>query len=465
MVVMLLYHRLKHRAQNVLLLVGSYFFYGCWDWRFLGLILLSTLVDFQVANKIKVSDSLKTKRGWLWLSVVTNLGILGFFKYFGFFSTELQTLLTTIGTPALLPTLDIILPVGISFYTFQTMSYTIDVYRGKCQPADDLLDFAVYVSFFPQLVAGPIERASHFLPQVTSQRITQPGQFQDGLLLVVMGLFKKVVVADNMAILANSIFETPLKELTGLEVLVGIYAFAFQIYGDFSGYSSIARGVSKWLGFDLMVNFRRPYFAINPSDFWLRWHISLSGWLRDYLYIPLGGNRMGGLMTYRNLMLTMLLGGLWHGSNWTYIAWGLFHGIILCLYRFFIYRHPHNEPVQSQSATKLLLIRAGQMFLMFHLVCISWLLFRAESIGQAWGMLNLMMSNFTYTPVISTMLGMILFCAGPLIAFDAWQEYRGDSFSLIDVHWSWRGIVYAYALLMCFCFPPLEPATFIYFQF
>ncbi len=464
-VVMLLYHRFKHRAQNVLLLIASYFFYGCWDWRFLSLIVLSTLVDYVVANKIVASDSQKKRRMLLTISMVTNLGMLGFFKYYGFFAHELVTLFTTIGIPAMLPTFKVILPVGISFYTFQTMSYTIDVYRGDCKPSRNLLDFAVYVSFFPQLVAGPIERAAHFLPQVTSNRVWKPEYFQEGLFLVVMGLFKKIVVADNMAVLVNSIFDTPLEQLSGLEVLVGVYAFAFQIYGDFSGYSSIARGISKWLGFDLMMNFRRPYFAINPSDFWRRWHISLSQWLRDYLYVPLGGNRHGRLNTYRNLMLTMLLGGLWHGANWTFVAWGAFHGIILCLYRLFderrLKRLAANEKIAAPSGTS----RFIQVVWMFHLICISWLLFRAETITQAWGMLQLMTTDFTFTPLVSTMLGMLVFYAGPLLVFEGWLEFRGKHFSLFDVHWSWRGLVYSYAMMMCFCFPPPVAGTFIYFQF
>ncbi len=464
-VVMLLYHRFRHRAQNVLLLVASYFFYGCWDWRFLSLIVLSTLVDYIVANRIVKSDSQKKRRMLLTISMVTNLGILGFFKYYGFFAGELVTLFTAIGIPALLPTFKVILPVGISFYTFQTMSYTIDVYRGHCKPAGNLLDFAVYVSFFPQLVAGPIERAAHFLPQVTSDRIWKPEYFQQGLFLVVMGLFKKIVVADNMAVLVNSIFETPLAELSGLEVLVGVYAFAFQIYGDFSGYSSIARGISKWLGFDLMMNFRMPYFAINPSDFWRRWHISLSQWLRDYLYVPLGGNRHGTFNTYRNLMLTMLLGGLWHGANWTFVAWGAFHGLILCTYRLFDQRRLKRIVTREKGASLSGISRFVQMLLMFHLICISWLLFRAETISQAWGMFGLMVTDFTFTPLVLTMAGMLLFYAGPLIAFEAWLEFQRKSFSLFDIHWGWRAVVYSYALMMCFCFPPPVAGTFIYFQF
>ncbi|WP_237228015.1 MBOAT family O-acyltransferase [Rubinisphaera sp. JC750] len=462
LVVGLLYHRLPHRRQNVLLLIASYFFYGCWDYRFLSLIVLSTLIDYAVALGIQTARGRRKKRLLLTISLCSNLGILAFFKYYGFFAAELDTLFHTIGIPMLLPTLQVVLPVGISFYTFQTMSYTIDVYRGDCKPTRDLLDFAVYVSFFPQLVAGPIERATHFLPQVTHQRAWRPEYFREGLYLVVLGLFKKVFVADNMAVLANAIFATPSSQLTGPEVLVGVYAFAFQIYGDFSGYSAIARGVSKWLGFDLMVNFRMPYFAVDPSDFWRRWHISLSQWLRDYLYIPLGGNRHGSLFTYRNLTLTMLLGGLWHGANWTFIAWGAFHGVLLCAYRLWATRK--SAATKTKQPQKLA-PRLLSMLLMFHLVCISWLLFRAETIAQAGSFAWLMATNFAWTPLATMMLGMVAFYAGPLLLFEAWLEFRGELESLLDVGWVWRGLAYSYALLMCFCFPPPAAATFIYFQF
>ncbi|MCL4123644.1 UNVERIFIED_CONTAM: hypothetical protein GTU68_011358, partial [Idotea baltica] len=325
-VVFALYFRLRHREQNLLLLIASYFFYGCWDWRFLGLISLSTFIDYFIGKAVGESESQKTKKWLVGLSMVSNLSILGFFKYYGFFATELEQLLTSIGAPIMMPTFYVILPVGISFYTFQTMSYTIDVYRGDCEACDSFLDFAVYVSFFPQLVAGPIERAKHFLPQVIAPRTITADHFKQGLLLIAVGMFRKVVIADNMAPIANAIFASNVDDLSGAEILLGVYAFAFQIYGDFSGYSAIARGIAKWMGFDLMVNFRMPYFATTPSDFWQRWHISLSQWLRDYVYIPLGGNRFGTLMTYRNLLLTMLIGGLWHGANWTFIIWGAFHG-------------------------------------------------------------------------------------------------------------------------------------------
>lgn len=458
LVVLLLYQRLPRRGQNLLLLLASYFFYGCWDWRFLGLIALSTAIDYCAGLGIATSSQAFWRKTWLGVSITANLGILAFFKYYGFFSQELSHLLTQVGVPALLPTLEIILPVGISFYTFQTMSYTIDVYRGDCPPARDPLDFAVYVSFFPQLVAGPIERAATLLPQMQRGRTVSAVDFRDGLFLVLSGLFRKVVIADNMAPLVNAVFARQRVELNAWEVLLGTYAFAFQIYGDFSGYSAIARGVSRWLGFHLMTNFWNPYFAVSPSDFWRRWHISLSQWLRDYLYIPLGGNRQGTLFTYRNLLLTMLLGGLWHGANWTFIAWGALHGLLLCGYRWLGDGQRHSPgPVGWR--------RLGAMLVMFHWVCLTWILFRAESLAQAGDMLSALAVWGPISPLAQSMAGLLLFFCGPLLLLEWYCEERPDPFWLTRTHWSFRGAVYSYLMLMLIFFPPPVPAEFIYFQF
>ena len=298
LLIILLYRWVNHRVQNTILLIGSYLFYACWDWRFLPLIMTTTVINFYTGLGIEKyaqsGDSeveiKKKQKILLTISVIASLGMLGFFKYYGFFIESTSSLLTAMGVSANLPVLEILLPVGISFYTFQTMSYTIDVYRGETKPTRNLADFALYVAFFPQLVAGPIERSSSLLPQILKRRERTEGDFTEGLSLVMLGLFMKVVVADNLSLIANGGFSGH-EEVTGADALMGIYAFAFQIYGDFAGYSLIARGISKWLGIDLMTNFRMPYLARNPSDFWQRWHISLSSWLRDYLYIPLGGNR------------------------------------------------------------------------------------------------------------------------------------------------------------------------------
>jgi D-alanyl-lipoteichoic acid acyltransferase DltB (MBOAT superfamily) len=457
--VMILYRFQPHRGQNVTLLIASYFFYGYWDWRFLFLLLFSTTVDFTAGQLIPRFTGNK-RRLIVAASITTNLTVLGFFKYFGFFAKELSLLFQNIGLNISPPALDIILPVGISFYTFQTMSYTIDVYRGHTQPVRNFLNFALYVSFFPQLVAGPIERSSHLVPQIVHPRQIGAEDFREGLYHILIGLFKKIVVADNMAVFAGAIFQTPANELTPLDCLVGTYAFAFQIYGDFSGYSSIAQGVAKWLGFDLMFNFRHPYFAASPSDFWKRWHISLSSWLRDYLYIPLGGNRDGRFKTYRNLLLTMFLGGIWHGANWTFIAWGLFHGILLCAHRL-IAPAKVNSPKPKSSG----IIHLGKVFVMFHLVCLGWLFFRAGSIHQAGIMLGTFGGGWKVTEFAVFTLGSMAFYVLPLLAFEWWLEKKADLLALTKCDWPIRAAVYVYMVLMLFFFPSPEQNEFIYFQF
>lgn len=460
-VVILFYRYLPHRGQNRMLLIASYIFYGYWDYRYLSLIFISTVIDYFVANAIHANNEQKTRRKLLTISIAANLGMLGFFKYFNFFISEMSEILTFIGLPVSMPVLNIVLPVGISFYTFQTMSYTIDVYRRKTVPTSHFLDFALYVSFFPQLVAGPIERSYSLLPQILEKRPQIKENFIEGTYHVLIGLFKKVVIADNMAPIVNSIFSRPVSELTGPEILVGVYAFAFQIYGDFSGYSSIAQGIARWMGFKLSWNFKMPYFAANPSDFWQRWHITLSSWLRDYLYIPLGGNRFGHLLTLRNLMLTMLLGGLWHGAGWTFIAWGFYHGLLLILYRLFEFKQEgiSRRVMQHRFAKSL------RVILFFHLICLSWLLFRAESMPQALDMLILMGTNFEVNNFTVYTLAMIIFFAGPLMLLEYWIEKSGDLLKVVNSSWVIRSCVYSYFIVMIWIFPPLSNQMFIYFQF
>ena len=370
------YLMLGLRAQNVLLLIASYVFYATWDWRFLSLIIVSTLVDFYCGNRIATSQRKSVRRVFLLVSVATNLGLLGFFKYFNFFADSLQGVLQIFGWEANWVTLNVVLPVGISFYTFQTMSYTIDIYRGKLKPTPSLLTFSVFVAFFPQLVAGPIERAKELLPQFEVARRIQWQQLYEGSWLILWGLFKKVVVADNLAKLVDAVYGNG--DATGLDVVLATYAFAFQIYGDFSGYTDIARGLSKCMGFELMVNFRYPYCVTNPQDFWRNWHISLSTWLRDYLYIPLGGSRNGRLNMYRNLFLTMVIGGLWHGAAWTFVIWGIYQGSLLVIHRFY-------RDLRGESSTEKIWLKVVFVFLMFQFSCLGWLIFRAQStqeIGQ-----------------------------------------------------------------------------------
>ena len=320
-VVYCVYRVLPHRAQNWLLLVASYYFYAAWDWRFLGLLIASTLVDFTCARVLSRTSAPRARRALLVLSLGFNLTLLGFFKYFNFFADSLHGVLGALGWNVDFVTLRILLPVGISFYTFVTMSYVIDVYRREIPATRDLLDFAVFVAFFPHLVAGPILRASTLLSQIDSPRRITREQMRDGAWLIAWGYFQKVFVADNLASLANSAFD-PAAPQTGVNILLGVYAFAFQIYGDFAGYSNIARGTSKLMGIELIENFRFPYLVRTPQAFWRNWHISLSTWLRDYLYIPLGGSRGSEWRTRWNLFVTMVLGGLWHGAAWTFVHLG-----------------------------------------------------------------------------------------------------------------------------------------------
>lgn len=364
----------RRKAQNVLLLVASYWFYGYWDWRFLGLIFGSTVLDYFLGLAFERPGlTPRGRRAIIWASVVVNLGALGLFKYYGFFVESLRELLHGLGLQADFAAFDILLPVGISFYTFQTLSYTIDRYRNQVPVERDFVDFALFVSFFPQLVAGPIVRAADFLPQGKQPRRFTFEDQADGMQLVLWGLFKKAVVADNLAPVVEAVFGNQ-GELGYLARLVGIYAFCAQIYCDFSGYSDIARGTARMLGFSFPLNFIQPYFSRDPSAFWRRWHVSLSTWLRDYLYIGLGGNRSGERRTYVNLLATMVLGGLWHGAAWNFVLWGAYQGLLLVGHRLWV-RARGPRPVSRLAA-------ALQWFVFFQLVCLGWLLFRSGSLAQ-----------------------------------------------------------------------------------
>lgn len=457
--VVALYWRLERRGQNILLLLASYFFYGYWDWRFLSLIAISTLVDFFVAHRLEETEAPRARKHLLVISILTNLGLLGFFKYFGFFVKELTQLLDLLGIPASGPALNIILPVGISFYTFQTLSYTIDVYRREAKPIRSLLDFGVFVAFFPQLVAGPIERSKNLLPQICSSRKFHKKYFHEGLYHILFGLFKKVVIADNMAPIVERVFSTPPDQISSPELWLGLYAFAIQIYCDFSGYSSIAQGLAKWMGINLSWNFKLPYFASNPSTFWTRWHITLSQWLRDYLYIPLGGNRGGIARTFRNLGITMALGGLWHGANWTFIVWGVLHGAILIAYRI--------AELVPQSK-KRLSTRTGHVLrtlFFFHVICITWLFFRADSINEAFGLLPVLFSGFALTDFAMYSAGMLVFYAGPLFLLELLFERKMDMLYVLKLPWLPQTFLFSYFIMMLIIFPPLSSQIFIYFQF
>jgi len=463
--VFILYRRLRHHAQNYMLLIASYIFYGYWDWRFLFLMLFSTVVDYCAAILIASSQSRPRRKTVLTSSIVIQLSLLGLFKYYGFFSQQLASVFSLVGIPVYLPALKFLLPVGISFYTFQTMSYMIDVYRGEYPCEKNFVNFALFVSFFPHLVAGPLVRATKLLPQIATPRTRRPDDFREGLYYIAIGLFKKVFVGDNLAAIANSVFQTNPANLTGLECIAGIYAFAFQIYCDFSGYSSIAQGLAKWLNIDLTTNFNLPYFASSPTDFWRRWHISLSTWFRDYLYIPLlrrGAEPTSRARLYSALVIVMLLSGLWHGAAWTFVLWGAYHGMLLVGYR--LVSKKKSGPAKEKASLPLpvYLIR---IVIMFQLVCFGWLLFRADSIGQVWAIMGRIVHDFHWTSFASSAFTMILFFAGPLMIYEFWLERRQDLLSLVRIDWRARAVVYSYCSLMLLFFPPPVSNVFIYFQF
>lgn len=513
-----LYYVLPFRGQNRMLLVASYVFYGAWDWRFLSLIVLSSLIDYVAAQRIAAAASPSPRKRWLLLSCVANLGLLGVFKYFGFFAQSFADLGALVGWQVDAVTLDIVLPVGISFYTFQTMSYTIDVYRGTLRPVRSFEDFALFVAYFPQLVAGPIERASHLLPQLTKPRTIRREQVYEGAWLIAWGLFKKAVIADNVAPRIDEVFLLGNDWASGGACLVAIYGFAIQIYCDFSGYSDVARGLGKLQGVDIMRNFQIPYVATNPSEFWRRWHISLSTWLRDYLYVPLGGNRGGPLRTYRNLLLTMILGGLWHGAAWTFVLWGVYQGGLLALHRFFVIdrglwlgwlRGVRREGRKDRAADgrlaggsggavsrraavgrggaapaptgvtrgvgsartpmgsgpRGLLGRFTAWFLMFHLVCLGWLIFRAKSVEQIGSFLRRIFGDFRFDQTEVHLLWPVLFFGGILVTYDFWLRNADDPRTRPGWNRGLGPVAVTVLALLALVFWPPRIQQFIYFQF
>lgn len=445
-------------VQNVVLLVASYVFYGWWNWKFLGLIALSTAIDFVAGRKIDQEQDDKVRRRWVAISCVSNLGILALYKYFDFFLESLGDSLAMFGLEAAMPSLSLVLPVGISFYTFQSMSYSIDVYRGHTKACRNPLDFAVYVSFFPQLVAGPIERSSRFLPQVEKPRSITSAGLEAGLFLVLWGLFKKVVVADNAALIANAVFDDPTGH-QGAELWLGALAFTIQIYGDFSGYSDIARGLAKAMGFELMVNFKLPYFAVSPSDFWRRWHVSLSSWLRDYLYIPLGGNRGGRFGTYRNLMLTMALGGLWHGAAWHFVLWGIYHGLLLVAFRLVGQLRGGRTLLPAKRLWADLL----RMTWMFPLTVGGWILFRVQTVAD----LRAFIDGVMVPTEADVGLTIAILCAiwAPVALMQLAQAIADDLLIALRLPVLLRGALYGLLIAACIGFATGESIEFIYFQF
>jgi alginate O-acetyltransferase complex protein AlgI len=445
----------SYKLQNVLLLAASLFFYAYWDLIFLGLLLLTVFVDFSIGLLISRTSNIVRRRALLGFSLLANLSVLFTFKYFNFFADSFSRFIQLFGFMATFPTLHFVLPLGISFYTFQSMSYTIDVYRGEIKATKSLLDFALYVCFFPQLVAGPIERAGSLLDQVSRPRTTTPGQTEAGIYLILWGYFKKVVVADNLASIADPIFSRPI-DFHGLSILLGVIAFTFQIYTDFSGYSDIARGLSKIMGFDLMVNFNLPYFATNPREFWSRWHISLSTWFRDYLYIPLGGNRLGRSRTYVNLLITMLIAGLWHGAQWTFVAWGLFHGLLLTAHRFFT----DGQVAERRSSKATLCMKA---LLMFSAAATAWIFFRAPTLRQAAQIFSrLRLTPDALTDPMAIKLALLIL---PIVTLELYQFAKSDQLALTKTNYWTRVGFYSGLLVALILFGNRRYHQFIYFNF
>ncbi|WP_460218946.1 MBOAT family O-acyltransferase [Psychroserpens sp. MEBiC05023] len=401
-VVFLLYwfvFKKNFRLQNILVLAASYFFYSLWDWRFLFLIIGSTIVDYFVGILIdKYSEDKKRQKAWLWVSVLFNISLLGFFKYYNFFVDSFMDMTELFGYSIKSSwTLNIILPVGISFYTFQTMSYSLDIYYKRIKPTKDFLSFATFVAFFPQLVAGPIERASNLLTQITSERNFNYQQTKEGLRLILWGLFKKVVIADSLAPIVDDIFMN-YGDYSGSTLILGVTMFSFQVYGDFSGYSDIAIGTSKLFGFELMSNFKFPNFSRNVAEYWQRWHVSLSTWFRHYVYIPLGGSRVSKLLSVRNICVIFLISGFWHGANWTFIFWGAFHAIayipVFLMGRNTIYKNS----VVAQNTIIPNLKEFGQLILTFGIVTFSRIFFRSDTLTDSFAYIERIFTNFEFIP-------------------------------------------------------------------
>jgi D-alanyl-lipoteichoic acid acyltransferase DltB (MBOAT superfamily) len=448
------------RLQNAFVVVASYVFYGWWDWRFLLLIAFTSFCSWGSGILIGNADSKKKAKTWMWLNIVLNLGILALFKYYDFFVTEFAELFN-ISTDGLL--LKVILPVGISFYTFQALSYSIDVFRGKIEPTKDIVAFFAFISFFPQLVAGPIERATNLLPQFLKKREFNYDNAADGMRQILWGLFKKIVVADNCAVYVDQVFST-YTEQTGSTLLLAAIFFTFQIYGDFSGYSDIAIGTAKLFGVKLMRNFNVPYFSRDIAEFWRRWHISLTTWFRDYVYIPLGGSRVSKAKVVRNTFIIFLVSGFWHGANWTFIAWGAYHAILfLPLILTGKNRKYTNQVAEGRWLPSLK--EVGQMLLTFFLAVIGWIIFRAESIGQTWEYLCGICNRSLFTiPAAKgyTALGLNILL---LIVVEWIQRNKAFILDLTPIKKGYlRWSIYLALLFVLFAFGG-HATNFIYFQF
>ena len=455
--------------QNFLIVVSSYIFYGWWDWRFLSLILFSTIIDYSVGVRLSKEENIPKRKVLLWISIIVNLGFLGFFKYYNFFLDNFISAFSFFGTEINANSLNIILPVGISFYTFQTLSYTIDVYKRKLEPTKDFIAFTAFVSFFPQLVAGPIERATNLLPQFYKKRKFEYDKAVDGLRQILWGLFKKIVIADNSAQFANEIFNNS-SDYSGSTLVLGAIFFTFQIYGDFSGYSDIAIGTSRLFGFDLKQNFAFPYFSRDIAEFWRRWHISLSTWFRDYLYIPLGGSRGGTWMKIRNTFIIFIVSGFWHGANWTFIVWGALNALYFTPL-LLLKKNRINTGTVTQGKMFPSIKEFSQIAFTFSLTVFAWIFFRAENIEHALSYIGEIFSPSIFSfPNLENIGKSITLQISIMIIFLLIIEWnsRFNKYGLEKMGLNWnkylRVSFYFIISLIIFLFIGKEQ-QFIYFQF
>jgi D-alanyl-lipoteichoic acid acyltransferase DltB (MBOAT superfamily) len=456
------------KVQNILLLLSSYFFYASWDWRFLFLLVFSTVLDYYTGIKISEEKNTRKRNFWFTLSLTINLGFLGVFKYFNFFSESLAQALSQVGLTVEPLTLNVILPIGISFYTFHGLSYVIDIYKNRINAEKNFIDYSLFVSFFPLLVAGPIERATHLLPQIKQKRVFEYDKAVDGLRQILWGLFKKIVIADQSAIIANNIFDSYLINTGSTNLLGGLF-FTFQIYGDFSGYSDIAMGVAKLFGIDLLRNFAFPYFSRDIAEFWRRWHISLSSWFRDYLYIPLGGSKGGMWMKIRNTLIIFIVSGFWHGANWTYIVWGFLNALYI-MPSIIFKSNRNNLDIVAKGKYLPNFRELSAMLLTFFLTIMAWIVFRAENISKGFTMIASIFSaslfsipNYNFSRQVKlTTIFILIFIV--IEWFGRENQYaiakNGKQFNRL-VRW----LFYFLIILSIIYFTGKANQEFIYFQF
>jgi alginate O-acetyltransferase complex protein AlgI len=454
----------RFRVQNVLLLVASYVFYSFWDWRFLSLVAASTLLNYYFGQAIYNSSDDNSRNRHLAIAIIVNLAILGVFKYFNFFLAGFSDLLTVFGLRSLLPTFNIILPLGISFYTFQVMSYPIDIRRSVIKPTSDLTTFALFVSFFPLMISGPIERARNMLPQFSGPRQMSLDKFYKGSWLFFFGLFKKIVIADNLAKITVPIFGRG-DISSGADVLVAMYAFALQVYADFSGYSDMARGISMMMGFEVMVNFRTPFFASTIPDLWQRWHISLTTWIKEYLYYPLALWEFRGrqIMPWLVVVITWVIMGLWHGAYWKFVAWGLYHGFIIVGYSrarpYIALLKPRNGPARG-------LFTIGETVIIFNIFVVGLLFFACPSVGTVWASLKSIFCNAQAALTLNKdILAVLPYCILPVAIIEFIQFRTNDEFALFKWPPLARGLVYFILLYLLTFFGDLHAQKYYYFQF